>query len=59
MVDHGMEIGAGPVEQADDGGVDVPHLVRARRAKPDLGLRRTYAEPGAAPAVLPDEAVPG
>src|ERR1700676_3643576 len=22
IVDHGMEIGAGPVEQADDGGVD-------------------------------------
>jgi len=27
IVNHGMEIGAGPVEQADDGGVDVPHLV--------------------------------
>src|SRR5713226_4659 len=36
VVDHGMEIGAGPVEQADDGGVDVPHLVGSRRAKPDL-----------------------
>src|SRR5215204_4106922 len=32
IVDHGVQIGAGPVEQADDGGVDVPHLIRARRA---------------------------
>lgn len=43
-----MEIGAGTVEQADDGGVDVPHLVRVRRAKPCLGFRRTHTQPGAA-----------
>ena len=30
-----------------------------RRAKPHLRFRRMHAEPGAAPAVLPDEAVPG
>jgi hypothetical protein len=59
VVDHGMEIGAGPVEQADDGDVDVPHLVRASRAQPDRGFRRMHGEPGATPAVLPDEAVPG
>jgi hypothetical protein len=53
-----MEIGAGPVEQADDGGVDVPHLVGSRRAKPDLRFHWMYAEPGAAPAILTDEAVP-
>src|SRR5262252_9364710 len=54
-----MEIGAGPIEQADDGRVDVPHLVSPSRAKADLGFRRMHAEPGAPPAVLPDEAVPG
>src|SRR5712692_4340246 len=53
-----MEIGTGPVEQADDGSVDVPHLVSASRAKPYLGFRRMHTEPGAAPAVLPYEAVP-
>jgi hypothetical protein len=40
IVDHGMEIRAGPVEQTDDGGVDMPHLVRARRPKPNLGFGR-------------------
>jgi len=53
-----MEIRAGPVEQADDGRVDVPHLVSASRAQADLRFRRMHAEPGPPPAVLPDEAVP-
>ena len=53
-----MEIGTGPVEQTDDGGVDVPHFVRASRAQPNLRLRRMHAEPGPPPAVLPDEVVP-
>src|ERR1700722_13390847 len=56
---RGMEIGAGSVEQADDGGVDVPHLVGSRRAQPDLRFHWMDAEPGPAPAVLSDEAVPG
>jgi hypothetical protein len=59
IVDHGMEIGPGPVEQADHRGIDVPHLVRASGAKPDLGFCRMHAKPGPTPAVLPDEAVPG
>src|SRR5712691_915111 len=59
VVDHGMEIGACPVKQADDGGVDVPHFVSAGRAQPDLRLRRMHAEAGPPPAVRPDEAVPG
>src|SRR6266852_2193853 len=54
-----MEIGAGPVEQTDDRGVDVPHLVGSRRAQPDLRFHGMHAEPGPAPAVLPDEAGPG
>ena len=54
-----MQIGAGPVEQADDRGVDVPHLVGSRGSKAYLGLRRMHAEPGAPPAVLPHEVVPG
>jgi len=32
VVDDGVQIGAGPVEETDDGGVDVPHLVRSCRA---------------------------
>ena len=38
VVDHRVQIGAGPVEQADDGGVDVPHLVGARRRRPTVGF---------------------
>ena len=59
VVDHGMEIGARPVKQADDGGVDVPHLVGSRRSKAHLRLRRVHAEPGTTPAELPREVVPG
>ena len=59
VVDHRVQVGAGPIEQADDGGVDVPHLVGSRRAQPDLGFHGMHAEPGPAPAMLPDEAVPG
>ena len=56
-----MEIGAGPVEQADDGRVDVPHLVSSSRGKAHLWLRRVHAEAGAgaAPALLPHQAVLG
>jgi hypothetical protein len=46
------------VEQADDNGVDVPHLVRSGRAKPDLGLSRMQTESRAAAPVLAYEAVP-
>ena len=52
-------IGASPVEQTDDGGVDVPHLVGSRRAKAHLRLGRMHAEPGAAPAERPHQVVPG
>jgi hypothetical protein len=41
-----VQVGAGPVDQADDGGVDVSHLVGSRRAKAHLWLRRVHAEPG-------------
>ena len=44
---------------AHSGCVDVPHLVGSRRAKAHLWLRRVHAEPGAAPAELPHEMVPG
>ena len=50
---------AGPVEQADDSRVDVPHLVSSSRAKAHLWFRRVHAEAGTAPAVLPHQAVPG
>src|SRR5215472_12094430 len=54
-----MKIGAGPGEQADDGRVDVPHLVSSSRAQAHLRLRTVYAEARAAPAVLPHQTVPG
>ena len=54
-----MQVGARPVEQADDGGVDVPHLVGSRGSKAHLRLRRMHAEPRVAPAELPHEAAPG
>ena len=59
VVDHRVHVGASPVEQTDDGGVDVPHLVGSRRAKAHLRLGRMHAEPGAAPAELPHQVVPG
>src|SRR6267378_3934726 len=59
VVDHRVQVGAGPVEQADDGGVDVPHLVGSHRSKAHLRLRRVHAEPRAAPAELPHEMGPG
>jgi hypothetical protein len=52
VVDHGVHIGACPVQQADDRGVDVPHLVRCRRAQPHLRLGRMHPEPRASPAVV-------
>ena len=58
VVDNGMQIRAGSVEQTDDGRINVPHLVGAGRAEAHLRLRRVHAEPGPTPAVLPHEAVP-
>ena len=45
-------------EGQDDGGVDVLHLVGSLRAQPNLGFRGMHPEPGTAPAMLSDEAVP-
>src|SRR5258708_864635 len=39
--------------------VEVPHLVRSLRAKPNLRFPWMHAEAGVAPGVLPYEAVPG
>src|SRR5919198_3143068 len=51
IVDHGVQIGAGPIQQANDGRVDVPHLVGSSGSKPDLGFRGVHAESGPSPAV--------
>jgi hypothetical protein len=56
---HGVEIRARPVQQPDDRGVNVPHLVGTCRPQTHLRLRRVHAEPGTPPAVRPYEAVPG
>src|SRR5262249_48789370 len=47
-----------PIEQADDGGVDVPHLVGSRRSDANLQRGRVHTEPWSAPAELPYLAVP-
>src|SRR5262245_10573853 len=54
-----VEIGTTPVEQADDGGVDVPHLVGASRSQTDFWLGRVHAKLGPAPVVHAHEAIPG
>src|SRR4029079_956194 len=59
VVDHGVQIRPGAVKQADDRRVDMPHLVRPCRAKPDLRLCRMRAEPRPSPAILPHATVPG
>ena len=46
VVDHRVQVHAGSVEQANNGGVDVPHLIGLRRSKAHLRLRRVLAEPG-------------
>ena len=58
VVDDGVHIGAGAVEQTDHGGVDVPHLVGACRPHTHLRLRWMHAEPRTSPSVRPHEAVP-
>src|SRR5262245_49581418 len=59
IVDHRVQVGASPVEQADDGGVDVPHFVGASRSQANLRLGRMHAEPRPSPAELPHQVVPG
>ena len=59
VVDHSVQIGAGPVQQANDSGVDMPHLIGSRGSKPDLGFHGVHAEPGPSPGESPHEAVPG
>src|SRR4029453_13269856 len=49
VVDDGVQIGACAVEQTDNGGVDVPHLVRSCRAEPHLRLRGMHTDSRASP----------
>ena len=59
VVDHGVAIRSGPVTSADDGGVEVPHLVGSTRAQSPRWCRWLAPKPGASPAVRSDEALPG
>src|SRR5262245_59144749 len=59
IVDHRVQVGASPIEQADDGGVDVPHVVGASRSQANLRFGRMHAEPRPSPAELPHQVVPG
>ena len=54
-----MEIGSGPFERPDQGGIDVPRFVRAGGAKPSLELGWMRAWPWAPPTESSHEAVPG
>src|SRR5262249_40572449 len=40
VVDHRVDVGAGVVKQANDRGVDMPHLVGSGRSHADLRLGR-------------------
>ena len=55
----GDPIGAGSVEQANDGRVDVPHLVGSSGSKPDLRFRRVNSKSWPSPAEFSCEAMPG
>ncbi len=59
VVDGGMEVDLGPVEEADDGDVEVPVLVGLGGAKALRGPGRMDAQSWANPAVLADGAEPG
>ena len=58
IVDHRVQVGASPVEEANDGRVDVPHLVGSGRPKAHLRFRRVHPEPRTTPAELSHEVIP-
>jgi len=54
-----MKIGAGSVEELDDGRIDVPQGVRCRSPDPDLGSRGVDSPAGPPQAVPSNDPVPG
>jgi len=59
VVEHGMKVRLGAVEQLEDDDVDVPVPVRAARAHADGGLGWVHAHATATPTVLTHGAGPG
>jgi hypothetical protein len=53
-----MYIGTSAVEQADDGGIDVPHLIRVSRKQVDFRFGGMDSESGTPPSKPSHEAVP-
>ena len=52
------QIGATAVERADDGRVEVPHLVGSSRSQADFRLGRVHAQPRPTPTVLSHQVAP-
>src|SRR5262245_28261368 len=50
VVDHGMKVRPGSVEEAHDRGIDVPDQVWLRGPNPDLGSIRMDPQPRTAPS---------
>lgn len=59
VVDDGVEVAAGSVEELDHSGVDVPYLIRPQRTDADLGLRGVKPKPWPTPSPVPDQPMPG
>jgi hypothetical protein len=59
VVDHGVNVRLGAVEQLEDRDVNVPGLVRSTGAKSDLRLGRIQTQTRATPASLADQPAPG
>src|SRR5262245_14721712 len=59
VVDHGVKVHPGSVEEAHDRGIDVPDQVRLRGSNPDLGSIRMDPQARTAPSPHPDEPMPG
>src|SRR3990172_5992232 len=59
VVDDGVEVGPGPVEEAHDGGIDMPDLVGPRGSNAEGGRPGGGGKAGAAPAALANAPGPG
>ena len=57
-IDDSVQVATGPVEQLDDGHVNMEPLIGSRRAKTDLGLRWVETTPRPAPAELAYHSTP-
>jgi hypothetical protein len=59
VVDDGVQVGFRPIEQLDEGDVEVPDIVRGGRADTDPWCLGVDADPRPLPAALADQLAPG